>query len=468
MLGVPDTFLNPPEPSPFVPGYGNQFERKRPIGYGSSGVVWEAYDHKLHRSVAIKFISGATPAELSSLKNEARIASGLQHPGIVTIHDAHFEGETPSIVMSLVNGPTLQELMQTGIGQAQALDILEQAAQALNYAHTKGTVHRDVKPANIMLHEKSKVMITDFGIARQHLATHVTLPGWMKGTPAYMSPEQRAANPETHPVTPRSDQFSLAIVAYEMLTGHRPAPDRLKAGDGKAGERVFRRALSARPEDRYGSCTDFVKALRFALNPWFRRGLFAAALVPLLVLVAWAATQFRAPSAPSIVSFRVLPSRIHSGEGAALIWQVSNASQVTIDPEIGKVEGVTMQVHPATGVTYRLTAVGPGGQISQFASLEVVPPQPTAPPPPVIRSFHADPSTVKLGQTFKLRWHVENATSLAIDRGIGPVTGEESAAIVATESTSFILTASRPGSDVVTNIATVTVTAPGEKHATPP
>jgi serine/threonine-protein kinase len=270
MRQVPVTFLNPSEQSPFVPGYGRQFERKRPIGYGSSGVVWEAYDHKLFRSVAIKFIHEATAVELSSLKNEARIASKLQHPGIVTIYDAHFEGEEPSVVMSLVNGPTLQELMQTGIiGQARALDILQQAADALDYAHAEGTVHRDIKPANLMLHEKSRVMITDFGIARQHLAPQETLPGWLKGTPAYMSPEQRAANPKTHPVTPRSDQYSLAIVAYEILTGNQPPLDVLaKAADGKlrARDRVLRRALSERPEDRYENCTDFVKELRLALN----------------------------------------------------------------------------------------------------------------------------------------------------------------------------------------------------------
>jgi hypothetical protein len=163
-----------------------------------------------------------------------------------------------------------------------------------------------------------------------------------------------------------------------------------------------------------------------------------------------------------VAVLKVSPPQIRRGASAGLAWQVSNANQVRIDPGIGDVPNRgAMTVHPEQSVTYRIRAVGPGGPASEMASLEVLPVLPVAPPTPVIRSFHADPSTVIRGRTFKLRWHVENATNLSIDRGIGPVTGEESAPIVATETTTFILTASRPGSDQVTNVAIVTVIEPG-------
>ncbi|MGA2215976.1 MAG: serine/threonine-protein kinase, partial [Bryobacteraceae bacterium] len=164
---------------------------------------------------------------------------------------------------------------------ADALDILRQTAAALDYAHQNGVVHRDIKPANIMLHVGTVVKVADFGIAKSLSTEHGTLAGMIMGTPSYMSPEQI----EAHPVSGRSDQFSLAIVAFELLSGNRPFQ-----GDSLAtlahmivyGERpsiqsidptlpagldaVLCRGLAKNPEQRYESCTQFVAALEEKLN----------------------------------------------------------------------------------------------------------------------------------------------------------------------------------------------------------
>ncbi len=133
------------------------------------------------------------------------------------IFDVGQEGDTTFIAMERVEGTTLQRVMESGPKPdvAKVLDILRQTAEALDYAHLNGVVHRDVKPANIMLHKGASVKIADFGIAKIACAQHQTLTGMVMGTPIYMSPEQI----EAKPVDGRSDQFALAVVAYELLTG---------------------------------------------------------------------------------------------------------------------------------------------------------------------------------------------------------------------------------------------------------
>lgn len=259
------------------------------LGRGAMGVVYEAVDHLIGRTVAVKIILQpiGQPDSVGFLHErlfrEARSAGGLSHPGIVAIYDADQENDMAFIVMERVNGPSLQHLLasRSRLDCSKAIDILRQAAVALDHAHQNGRIHRDIKPANIMLHEGTTVKITDFGIAKIVSAAEQTRTGGVLGTPSYMSPEQI----EARPVDGRSDQFSLAVVAFEMLTGSRPfEADSVTAvahvivyGPRPSArtlnsvlpapvDEVFYHALGKLPEDRYPNCTEFVRALESALG----------------------------------------------------------------------------------------------------------------------------------------------------------------------------------------------------------
>jgi len=255
------------------------------LGRGAMGVVYEAIDPLIGRNVAVKTIHlqllpDSKEAEFmrDRLFREARAAGRLFHPGIVLILDVGQEGDIAFIAMERVDGPTLEKTLATRkrLRIAESLDILRQAAAALDYAHQNSVVHRDIKPANIMLQKGTTVKIADFGIAKSMSTEHGTVAGMIMGTPSYMSPEQI----EARPVDGRSDQFSLAVVAYELLSGTRPfqgdslatlahmivygdrpsirqANPKLPAGL----DEVLHRGLASKAELRFGSCTEFVAAL---------------------------------------------------------------------------------------------------------------------------------------------------------------------------------------------------------------
>jgi serine/threonine-protein kinase len=258
------------------------------LGRGAMGVVYRALDPAIGRTVAIKTIrlaDFADAAELARLRErllrEARAAGVLSHPNIVTVYDVGEEQGVAWIAMEFVSGSTLEELLSgaEALQPETVLRILRQTAAALDYAHSKGIVHRDVKPANIVIQEDGTVKITDFGIARDAASRELTHAGTVVGTPSYMSPEQV----EGRSVDGRSDQFSLAVIAYEMLTGEKPftreplpallyqiaheepaPPQRINPTLGGQVEAVLRKALAKRPEERYETCTAFVRALEGA------------------------------------------------------------------------------------------------------------------------------------------------------------------------------------------------------------
>ena len=213
----------------------------RRLGQGGMGVVYEAEDQKLGRSVAIKLLPEATrqdPAALERFWREARTASSLNHPGICTIYELNESGGQPFIVMELLEGQSLDKLYyRRSMPYPRLLDLGGQLADALDAAHRKGILHRDIKPGNIFLSPSGQVKILDFGLAKieEGYAARgtggdngnptlaephdlLTSPGAAVGTIAYMSPEQARGEP----LDPRSDVFSLGVVLYELATGQHP------------------------------------------------------------------------------------------------------------------------------------------------------------------------------------------------------------------------------------------------------
>jgi len=259
----------------------------RELGRGAMGIVYLATDPTIGRPVAIKTIrlgEVSNAEERARLRErlfrEARSAGVLSHPGIVTIYDMEAQDDLAFIAMEYVNGPTLDQLIS---GQPLPPDrmfaILGQAAVALDYAHQKGIVHRDIKPANIMLTEDGSTKITDFGIAKINTSDQFTMTGSIVGTPHYMSPEQV----QGLAVDGRADQFSLAVITFEMLTGEKPftgeqlttvvykivaeepvPAHRLNSTLNQQITNVLRRALAKKPDARYPNCQKFVDALEAA------------------------------------------------------------------------------------------------------------------------------------------------------------------------------------------------------------
>ncbi|MCZ6918247.1 MAG: protein kinase [Gemmatimonadetes bacterium] len=204
----------------------DRYELHRTLGHGGMGAVFLATERKLDRLVAIKVLPPGLSMDehvLARFQREARTAANLDHPNIIPIYSVEDEGDLHYFVMRYVAGHGLDEDLRAGpmpIEQCQR--ILWAAAGALGHAHQRGVVHRDVKPANIMIDGEGRPVLADFGISKaQGASTQFTATGQVIGTPTYMSPEQARGQP----VDGRSDQYSLAMVAYRMLAGRLPFED---------------------------------------------------------------------------------------------------------------------------------------------------------------------------------------------------------------------------------------------------
>ncbi|MFI5714567.1 serine/threonine-protein kinase [Nocardia sp. NPDC051750] len=271
------------ELGPGVVFAGYTIERR--LGAGGWGTVYLARDPRLPRSVALKLLDPARASDEARrrFEREADLTAGLEHPDIVTIYDRGVEGETPWIAMQYVPGNDASTLRN--IEPAHALRIGSRVADALDYAHAAGVLHRDVKPSNILIAEAEpgrpeQILLSDFGIARlRDSASRLTETGSVTGTAAYVSPEQISGGTVDH----RSDQYSLACSLFVLLTGRPPFPvtDSLALmhahvytppvlpgevdPDLAALDAVFGRALAKQPDDRFGTCAEFTAAAQDAL-----------------------------------------------------------------------------------------------------------------------------------------------------------------------------------------------------------
>lgn len=283
-----------------------RFVIEETLGFGASGAVYKGFDPILHRPVAIKMLrvdllrhEGWAQTFIDRFYNEAQLVGTLSHPNIVTLFDAgETDDQTPFLAMEYADGDTVAERLenQGSFSPSEALPLLAQIASALDYAHGKGVLHRDIKPTNLILHQEGQVKITDFGIAKlmsleadsgtlpPGKSSRLTSQGVLLGSPSYMSPEQAQGDP----VDNRADVFSLGVVAFEMLTQQlpfegttltatlykllhrgplRPALLDELGLDGWLWDEVFNKVLAKNPEGRYPTAGAFVEALQPLLEP---------------------------------------------------------------------------------------------------------------------------------------------------------------------------------------------------------
>jgi len=263
------------------PEHIGRYQIEAVLGRGGMGVVYKAHDPQINRTVAVKLVradllDGEERADyLERLRHEAQAAGRCSHPNIVALYDYSMHDGNPFLVMEYVRGISLAQALARGtrFRQDEAVFIVGQLLEGLGCAHGLGVVHRDVKPANILLVEDGRVKVTDFGLSRISGST-LTQTGSLMGTPSYMSPEQCRGEEADY----RSDLFSTGVVLHELLAGERPFPGRdltvlikqilydeppdLKGVVPDNLAAAVRRALAKRPEDRFPSAVAMAAALR--------------------------------------------------------------------------------------------------------------------------------------------------------------------------------------------------------------
>ena len=259
----------------------DRYELGEILGFGGMSEVHKARDTRLHRDVAVKVLRAdlaRDPSFYLRFRREAQNAAALNHPAIVAVYDTGeadtAAGPLPYIVMEYVEGVTLRDIVHTEgpLPPRRALEIIADACQALNFSHNHGIIHRDVKPANIMISKNNAVKVMDFGIARALADSHsVTQTAAVIGTAQYLSPEQARGEP----VDARSDVYSLGCVLYEILTGEPPflgdtplavayqhvredpvAPSKRHSGISPELDAVVLKALAKNPDNRYQTAAE--------------------------------------------------------------------------------------------------------------------------------------------------------------------------------------------------------------------
>lgn len=258
---------------------------QRKLGAGGMAEVWEAFDEGLHRSVAVKVVRDEIAGEAEFRERfirEARLAAQLEHPRILPIYDFGTEKGVTFLVMPLLPGGSLKERIIGPLPPDEALGALAAVAAALDHAHARGVLHRDVKPSNVLVDASGSLLLADFGLAKNTaVSSELTAAGMVVGTPAYMAPEQAIGKP----VDSRADQYALGVMAFELLTGRTPfrsespfavldkhlreappPPSSFVPGLGVEVDAVLAKTLAKRPEERFGTCREMVEALAAALG----------------------------------------------------------------------------------------------------------------------------------------------------------------------------------------------------------
>jgi serine/threonine-protein kinase len=266
-----------------------RYEILEELGRGAMGIVYKARDPKINRLLAIKTIRFSDEFEAEKIREvkerfmrEAEIAGKLAHPAIVAVYDVGEDYELTYMAMEYLEGESLLKYCRKGslLALRRALYVISETALALDYAHTQGVIHRDVKPANIMLLKDGKIKVTDFGIAKA-VSSSQTKSGTVLGTPSYMSPEQING----HEIDGRSDVFSLGVVFFELITGQlpfhgknltnlfyqitqvkHPSPREINPKVPRPVEQILDKSLAKDPARRFATGADFAKYLRAMIS----------------------------------------------------------------------------------------------------------------------------------------------------------------------------------------------------------
>jgi len=387
-----------------------KYQIRRTLGKGAMGIVYEGFDPVIERTVAIKTIlpSQLNGAEfvgvMARFKREAQAAGRLNHPGIVAIYDygeevAQDVGEEDAtmmapkaaapqervayIAMEFIKGRELRDFFEKGerFPMPEVVRIMSEMLDALDHAHSQGVVHRDMKPANLILLENGRVKVADFGIARVE-ASELTQTGTVLGTPSYMSPEQFMG----HPVDGRSDLFSCGVILYQLLTGEKPftgestttimykvlreepvPPSQLNLSLSPALDAVMKKALAKNPAERFQSGREFAQALQAAVaapNTVPVAAPAAAAAIPVIHMgplqdpPAPVSKPSAAASAPAPTRSRHVPAGAWAVGGAALIALAAGA-YVVLAPGRGSPPAATVAQTPATPTAATASAAMP-------------------------------------------------------------------------------------------------------------
>ena len=313
--------------------FGGRYELDSRIAIGGMGEVWEATDHVIGRTVAIKILKDeymGDPGFLERFRAEARHAALVNHEGIASVFDYGEENGSAFLVMELVPGEALSTILERegSLPVDKTLDIVAQTSMALQAAHAAGLVHRDIKPGNLLITPDGRVKITDFGIARIADQVPLTATGQVMGTVQYLSPEQASG----HPASPATDIYSLGIVAYECLTGKRPftgesqvaiamaqineQPPPLPSTVPAPVQNLVMAMIAKKPDDRPATASAVARAASA-----LRRGDVAAAAAAVPAIAGGAAavdevTQLLTPGLSTQDATRILPATTTMGAGA--------------------------------------------------------------------------------------------------------------------------------------------------------
>ncbi|KRB37020.1 serine/threonine-protein kinase [Microbacterium sp. Root180] len=303
--------------------FGGRYELDSRIAIGGMGEVWEATDHVIGRTVAIKILKDeymGDPGFLERFRAEARHAALVNHEGIASVFDYGEENGSAFLVMELVPGEALSTILERdgALSTDKTLDIVAQTSAALQAAHAAGLVHRDIKPGNLLITPDGRVKITDFGIARIADQVPLTATGQVMGTVQYLSPEQASG----HPASPATDTYSLGIVAYESLAGKRPftgesqvaiamaqineQPPPLPPTVAVPVQNLVMAMIAKKPEERPASAAAVARAATA-----LRRGDVAAAAAAVPAIAAAAgddATQLLAADADTSTATQLMPA----------------------------------------------------------------------------------------------------------------------------------------------------------------
>jgi serine/threonine protein kinase len=305
--------------------FGGRYELDSRIAIGGMGEVWEATDHVIGRTVAIKILKDeymGDPGFLERFRAEARHAALVNHEGIASVFDYGEEAGSAFLVMELVPGEALSTILERdgSLSTDKTLDIVAQTSAALQAAHAAGLVHRDIKPGNLLITPDGRVKITDFGIARIADQVPLTATGQVMGTVQYLSPEQASG----HPASPATDTYSLGIVAYESLAGKRPFTGESQVAIAMAQineqaaplpptvavpvQNLVMAMIAKKPEERPASAAAVARAATA-----LRRGDVAAAAAAVPAIATGTAagddmTQLLVPAGDTMAATRLLPA----------------------------------------------------------------------------------------------------------------------------------------------------------------